>query len=78
MEIHHGSDAWLVYNGSFKNMTRCKNYLTNLVQKYSPHKVKLDDDYQYPIKGAREASYKLDSKKIMKMKDVFYVPGYLV
>jgi hypothetical protein len=37
--------------------------------------VKLGDDYQYPIKGVGEASYKLDSGKPMKMKDVLYVYG---
>ena len=31
-------------------------------------------DSQYPIKGMGEASYKLDSVKYMKMKDVLYVP----
>ena len=41
----------------------------------SPHNVKLGDDYQYPIKGSGEASYKLDSIKSLKMKDVLYVPG---
>ena len=41
----------------------------------SPHKVKPGDDYQYPIKGSGEASYKLDSEKYLKMKDVLYVPG---
>ena len=41
----------------------------------SPHKVKLGDDYQYPTKGSGEASYKLDSGKYLKMKDVLYVPG---
>ena len=35
----------------------------------------LGDDSQYPIKGMGEASYKLDSGKSMKMKDVLYVPG---
>ena len=39
----------------------------------SPHKVNLGDDYQYPIKGSGEASYKLDSKKYLKIKDVQYV-----
>ena len=39
----------------------------------SPHKVKLGDDYQYPIKCSGEASYKLDSVKYLKMKDVLYV-----
>ena len=32
-------------------------------------------DSQYPIKGIRVASYKLDSGNSMKMKDVLYVPG---
>ena len=41
----------------------------------SPHKVKLGDDYQYPIKGSGEASYKLDFEKSLKMKDVLYVLG---
>ena len=35
----------------------------------------LGDDYQYPIKGMGEASYKLDSGNSMKMKHVLYVPG---
>ena len=37
--------------------------------------MKLRDDYQYPIKGSEEASYKLDSGKSLKMKDVLYVLG---
>ena len=36
--------------------------------------MKLGDDYQYPIKGTGEASYKLESRKYLKMKDVLYVP----
>ena len=41
----------------------------------SPHKMKLGDDYQYPIKGSGEASYKLDFGKYLKLKDVLYVLG---
>ena len=37
--------------------------------------MKLGDDYQYPIKGSGESSYKLDSRKSMKMKDVLFVLG---
>ena len=37
--------------------------------------MKLGDDYQYPLKGSGEASYKLDSGKYLKMKYVLYVPG---
>ena len=35
----------------------------------------MGDDYQYPIKGIGESSYKLDSGTSMKMKEVLYVPG---
>ena len=41
----------------------------------SPHKVKPGDDYKYPIKGSREASYKIDSRRYLKMKYMLYVPG---
>ena len=37
--------------------------------------MKLRDAYQYPIKGSGEASYKQDSSKSLKMKDVLYVLG---
>ena len=37
--------------------------------------MKLGDDYQYPIKCSGVASYKLDSRKSMKMKDVMFIPG---
>jgi hypothetical protein len=55
-------------------MTSYEDSLSNIIHKDSPHKVKLGDDYQYPIKGVGEASYKLDSGKPMKMKEVLYVP----
>ena len=35
----------------------------------------LGDDYQYPIKGMGEASYKLDFGNSMKMMDVLYFLG---
>ena len=37
--------------------------------------MKLGVDYQYPIKGSGETSYKVDFKKYLKMKDVIYVLG---
>ena len=37
--------------------------------------MKLVDDYQYPIKVSGESSYKLDSRKYIKMKDVLFVSG---
>jgi hypothetical protein len=71
----HGSDTWLIDSGASKHMTGYKYSLSKLVQKDSPQKVKLSDDYKYPIKGVREASYRLDSRKPMKMKYVLYVLG---
>ena len=70
-----GNDTWLVDSGASKHMTSFQDSLTNLVKKDSLHKVKLGDDFQYPIKGMGEASYKLDSGKSMKMKEVLYVPS---
>ena len=49
--------------------------MSKLEEKNSPQKASLGDDYQYPIKGIGEVSYKLDSGTAMKMKEVLYVPG---
>ena len=46
-----------------------------MIERESHQKVKLGDDYQYPIKSVGEASYKLESGKLLRMKDVIYVPG---
>jgi hypothetical protein len=73
--VTHGSDTWLVDSGASKHMTGYKDSLSDLVHKDSPHKVKLSDNYQYPIKGVGETSYKVDSEKPLKIKDVLYVPG---
>ena len=56
-------------------MTGFKESFVKLCEHESPHNVKLGDDYQYPIKGSGESSYKLDSEKSMKMKNVLFVPG---
>ena len=68
--IIHGSDDWLIDSGASKHMTRFKKSFVRLSEHESPHKVKLGDDYQYPIKGSGEYSYKLDSGKSMTMKEV--------
>ena len=38
------------------------NSPTSLIQKDSPHKEKIEHDYQYLIKGVGEDSYKLESE----------------
>ena len=52
-----------------------KESFVKLSEHESPHKVKLGNDYQYPIKGSGESFYKLDSRKSMNMKDVLFVLG---
>ena len=56
-------------------MTGFKESFVNLSEHESPHKVKLGEDYQYPKKGSGEASYKIDSRNSLKMKDMLYVAG---
>ena len=73
--ITHGSKYWLIDSGASKHMIGFKESLEKLSEHNSPHKVKLGDDYQYPIKGSGQSSYKLDSEKSIKMKDVLFVPG---
>jgi hypothetical protein len=72
--VTHGSDIWMVDSGASKHTIGYKDSMSNLNHKDSPNKVKLGDDYDYPIKGVREASYKLDSGNPMKMREVLYVP----
>ena len=59
--ISHGSNDFLMDSGASKHMTRYKESSVNMSEHESPHKVKLGDDYQYPIEGSEEASYNLDS-----------------
>ena len=56
-------------------MTGFKESFVRLSEHESPHKVKIGDDYQYPIKGSGESSYKLDSGKSLTMKEVLFVLG---
>ena len=70
-----GEYTWLIYSGSSKHMIGKKTALSNLKEKNSSQKVSLGDDYQYPIKGIGESSYKIESGTSMKMKEVLYVLG---
>ena len=67
-------DTRLIDSGISKNMKGKKQTLSRLEEKNSLWKISLGDDYQYPIKGIGESSYKLDYGTSMKMKEVLYVP----
>ena len=71
--ISHRSNDWLVDSGASKYMMGYKESFINMSKHNSTHKVKLGDDYKYPIKGSGEASYNIDYGKYLKMKDVLYV-----
>ena len=73
--ITHVNNDWIINSGSSKHMTGFKESFVKLSEHESPHKVKLGDDYQYPIKGTGEYSYKLDSRKSITMREVLFVPG---
>ena len=70
--ISHGSDDWLIDSGASKHMIGFKESFVRLSKPESPHKVKLGDDYQYPIKGSGESSYNLDFGKSLTMKEVLF------
>ena len=63
------------YSGDSKHMTGFKESFVRLSEHKSPHKVKLGDDYQYPIEGSGESSYNLDSGKPLTIKEVLFVLG---
>ena len=50
--VTHGSKDWLIDSGTSKHMIGFKESFEKLSEHNSPHKVKLGDDYQYPIKGS--------------------------
>ena len=73
--ITHGSNDWLIDSGDSKHMIGFKESFVKLFEHESPHKVKLRDDYQYPIKGSGESLYKIDFGKYLKMNNVLFVLG---
>ena len=52
--ISHGSNDWLVDSRESKYILGYKESFINIFEHESPHKVKLWDDYQYPIKGVEK------------------------
>ena len=59
--VTHGSNDLLIDSGDSKHMMGFKESFGKLLEHESLHKVKLGDDYQYPIKVSGESFYKLDS-----------------
>ena len=72
--ITHGNNDWVIDSGASKHITGFKESFVKLSEHESPDKVKLRDEYRYPIKGSGESSYKLESGNSITMKDVLFVP----
>ena len=72
LPVTHGEDTWLIDSGASKHLIGKKKSLSKLEENNSPQKVSLVYEYQYPIKGIGESSYKLDSGTSMKMKYCMY------
>jgi hypothetical protein len=73
--VSPGEDTWFIDSGASKHMMGKKNTLSCILENKFSQKVTLGDDYQYPIKGVGESTYKLDSENSITMKDVLYVPS---
>ena len=70
-----GEGTRLIDSGASKHMTGQRNILSYISEKNFSQKVKLGDDYQYPVKEVGESNHKLNSGNSLKMKDVLYVPS---
>jgi hypothetical protein len=55
-----GEDTWLIDSGFYNHMIGQRDILSSLTENNFPQKVTLEDDYEYPIKGVGESTYKLD------------------
>ena len=61
--VTHGSNDWLIDSGDSKHMMGFKESFVKLSEHESPHKVKLGDDYQYPIKAEHHKGENSHQKK---------------
>jgi hypothetical protein len=52
--VSHGEDTCLIYSGASKHMTGQRDILFFLTENNFLQKIRLGDDYQYPIKGVGE------------------------
>lgn len=74
--ITQDDDVWLIDSGASKHMTSCRTSLTEVKEKKNSFlQVELGDDFKHAVKGTREASFRLDSGKPVRMKDILLVYG---
>jgi hypothetical protein len=73
--ITQGIDYCLIDRVASKHMTRFRNSLSKLTQKFSSLQVVLGDDSKHGIKGVGQASLQLDSGNPISIKDILFVQG---
>ena len=73
--ITNSANSWLVDSGALRHMTRFREALTSYMKKKFTNQVELGDDTTYKIEGVVSISFQLDSRIVLHIEDVLYVPG---
>jgi hypothetical protein len=71
----NSAKSWLVDSGASRHMTRNKDNLANFKNVKFSSQVALGDDVSYAIKGTGSTSFQLDSRFMLHIEDILYVPG---
>jgi hypothetical protein len=67
--------TWLVDSGASKHMTGYKEILSKFKTKSFAEQVELGDDKCYKIEGVGSISFRLESRAMLHVDEVLYVPG---
>ena len=67
-------ETWLVGNGASRHMTGSHDNIYELVEKKTSQRVELGDNKKYEVKGSSSSSFRLESRGIVSIKNILYVP----
>jgi hypothetical protein len=73
--VFTGPKTCLVDSGASKHMTGYKDILSYFKTKYFAEHVEIGDEKCYKIEGVGSISFKLESRVILHVDEVLYVPG---
>ena len=73
--VPNTGDTWIIDSGASRHMTGYKENLSKIVEKESRLSVVLGDDANYTVRGFVATSLQLESKDMLHLSDVLYVPG---
>ena len=69
------ANSWLVDSGASRHMIGFREALSNYRKKKFATQVELGDDTTYKSEGVGSTSLQLDSRTILHIEDILYVPG---